>query len=244
MKKTKNVGTAARVAMAAMLALAAAGPTAMQSLAADTIQPCAKANTRLAATGKGDKDHDGLGDCSEKKVLGTDPRDYDSDDDGVADGAEVAGGTNPIDDDSDDDGIDDGDEVGTGTDPLDDDSDDDGIEDGSDADPAHELRSEIKGALQTLSCADNTLTVLGIAITLTADTEYEGAASCDDLATKLAANGGAHVEVEVTGDATTALVALEVSLEDADNDGSPDDVDDDDDNDGSDDDEHDHEDDD
>ncbi len=239
MQKTKNVGTVARVAMAAMLALAAVGPAALQSVAAETTPTCAKANARLAATGKGDKDHDGLSDCSEKKLLGTDARDYDSDDDGVADGDEVATGTNPIDDDSDDDGMDDGDEVAAGTDPKDDDSDDDGTKDGSDSDPAHELRSESKGALQSLDCAQNTLTVLGIAITLTADTEYDGAASCEDLATKLAANGGAHVEVEVTGDATTALVAQEVSLEDADNDGSPDDVDDDDDNDGDPDDEHD-----
>ena len=218
--------------MAAILVLAAAGSAALRNVAAATTPNCAKADARLAATGKGDKDHDGLSDCAEKKLLGTNPRDYDSDDDGLADGDEVAGGTNPIDDDSDDDGLNDGDEVAAGTDPQDDDSDDDGTKDGADSDPAHELRSEITGAVQSLKCAENTLTILGIPITLTADTKYEGAASCEDLATKLATNSGAHVEVEVTGDATTALVAQEVSLDDADNDGSPDDVDDDDDNDG------------
>lgn len=196
--------------MAAILVLAAAGSAALRNVAAATTPNCAKADARLAATGKGDKDHDGLSDCAEKKLLGTNPLDNDSDDDGLADGDEVA----------------------TGTDPLDDDSDDDGTKDGADSDPAHELRSEITGTVQTLNCAGSTLTILGIPITLTDTTKYEGTANCDELAVKLGTNGGAHVEVEVTGDATTALVAQEVSLDDADNDGSPDDVDDDDNNDG------------
>lgn len=225
-------GAAAPAILAAILTVGAAGLLRLQDVAAQTADPCVKANERLAETGKGDRDHDGLSDCEEKKVLGTDARDYDSDDDGLADGDEVASGTDPVDDDSDDDGLDDGDEVALGSDPHDSDSDDDGTDDGTDTDPAHELRSEIKGSVQSLDCTQGRLTILGIAITLDASTQYEGATGCDDLATKLAANGGAHVEVEVTGDATTALIAHEVSLDDADNDGSPDDVDDDDDNDG------------
>ncbi|MEM7217524.1 MAG: OmpA family protein [Pseudomonadota bacterium] len=91
-----------------------------------------------------DPDVDGLTDPQEA-VLGTDPNDADSDNDGLNDGAEVgangtldAGETDPLDADSDEDGINDGDEVnGTGplasfaaTDPVVFDSDIDGLGDG------------------------------------------------------------------------------------------------------------------
>ncbi len=78
-----------------------------------------------------DTDGDGLTD-EEEAVLGTDPNDPDSDDDGLNDGDEVdVYGTNPLDDDSDDDGLNDGDELNVhNTDPLDSDSDDDGLNDG------------------------------------------------------------------------------------------------------------------
>ncbi len=96
-----------------------------------------------------DSDNDGLSDDVEIG-LGTDPNDPDTDDDGIPDGAEIAGGdpnalddgeTDPLDADSDDDGLTDGDEVnGSGpladfgpSDPLNPDTDDDGLNDGLEA---------------------------------------------------------------------------------------------------------------
>ncbi|MEL7447874.1 MAG: OmpA family protein [Pseudomonadota bacterium] len=94
-----------------------------------------------------DADADGVSDALEG-VLGTDPDDPDTDNDGLSDGAEVgangtldAGETDPLDADSDDDGLSDGEEVnGTGplapfgaTDPLDSDTDGDGISDAIEA---------------------------------------------------------------------------------------------------------------
>jgi hypothetical protein len=66
-----------------------------------------------------DADLDGLVDEAEA-VLGTDPFDADSDDDGLADGAEVnTHATDPLDADTDGDTYSDGIEVLAGTDPLD-----------------------------------------------------------------------------------------------------------------------------
>jgi hypothetical protein len=77
-----------------------------------------------------DSDDDGLAD-GEEIALGTDPFDPDSDDDGLTDGDEVnVYGTNPLDPDTDDDGLNDGDEIALGTDPFDPDTDDDGLTDG------------------------------------------------------------------------------------------------------------------
>ena len=91
-----------------------------------------------------DSDGDGLPNVRERQ-LGTDPRDADSDDDGINDGDEISAGnpgafepgvdTNPLDADTDDDGIADGEEVTSGadgvvTDPLNPDSDGDGLVDG------------------------------------------------------------------------------------------------------------------
>lgn len=77
-----------------------------------------------------DSDRDGLTDAHEDADLDgvvdageSDPRDADSDDDGLLDGEEVDEfGSSPIDADSDGDGFDDGAEVGGGTDPADPDS--------------------------------------------------------------------------------------------------------------------------
>ena len=101
----------------------------------------------------GDLDGDGLSNLEEAQV-GTDPKDSDSDDDGLSDGREVNElGTNPLSDDTDGDGITDdleadrlctdpllpdtdGDDLGDqrevngDTDPCDEDSDDDGLNDG------------------------------------------------------------------------------------------------------------------
>jgi len=106
-----------------------------------------------------DLDGDGLGEAEERRI-GTDPRDADSDDDGVSDGDEPAfdedtdgdGRINALDPDSDGDGLKDGTELGvttpdddtdvgagdfvpdadpaTTTDPLDPDSDDGSVQDG------------------------------------------------------------------------------------------------------------------
>jgi ELWxxDGT repeat protein len=73
----------------------------------------------LPFSGLVDSDGDGLDDATEAS-LGTNPNDADSDDDGLADGAEVlAIGTDPLLADSDGDGHSDGAEVGAGSNPLD-----------------------------------------------------------------------------------------------------------------------------
>jgi hypothetical protein len=78
-----------------------------------------------------DVDDDGLTECAETAIHGTDPQDPDTDDDGLLDGEEVAFLTAPKDPDTDDDGLSDGDEVLVlGTDPLDPDTDGDGLTDG------------------------------------------------------------------------------------------------------------------
>lgn len=195
---------------------------------------CDRANQRLAETGRGDRDFDGLSNCEEKRILGTSAKDPDSDDDGLDDGDELAMGTDPLDPDSDDDGLEDGEEEHIGSDPLDADSDDDGEIDGDDPDPANDLDSEIEGDLDAISCpagGPGSLTLLGIEVALDGTEEYDGAESCEDLAARFAADGGAHVEVEVAG-VLGSFTALEVDLDDADHDGRPDLVDDDDDNDG------------
>jgi uncharacterized repeat protein (TIGR01451 family) len=113
-----------------------------------------------AGSGDLDSDHDGLPDVVER-VIGTDPFDADSDDDGVSDGSEPLydqdsdgdGLINALDPDSDNDGLFDGTEMGLGcdgpgtdlrrrrcvadadptttTNPLDADTDDGGVKDGS-----------------------------------------------------------------------------------------------------------------
>ncbi|MAS98410.1 MAG: hypothetical protein CMF29_05745, partial [Kiritimatiellaceae bacterium] len=79
-----------------------------------------------------DTDSDGINDGDEVNTYGTDPNDADSDGDGLADGYEVTtSSTDPTDSDSDGDGLSDGDEVNTYIiDPNDSDSDDDGVSDG------------------------------------------------------------------------------------------------------------------
>lgn len=196
---------------------------------------CERADAIAASTGRGDRDFDGLSNCTERQVLGTSQRDPDTDDDGSDDGDEVANGTNPVDADSDDDGLTDGDEDHLGTDPLETDSDEDGASDGEDADPADELDREIEGDVDALSCpgveGNGSVTVLGISIAVTPETEFEGVLDCPGLADLLAATGGAHVEVDVVGTGSE-LAAEEIEIEDADHDGSPELVDDDDDDDG------------
>ena len=216
-----------------ILVLAAVGlfvGLGVSGVVAQAAGPCGNA-------GQGDRDHDGLSNCMEKRVYGTSHRDYDSDHDGLPDPDEIEDGTDPTKPDTDDDGVSDGDEGDRGCDPANADTDDDGLPDGEDSDPADDLDSAIKGNATEVTCptADvaGSLKVLGIPIKLTMDTELEDVESCEALAEKLAANGGAHVKVKVSGDLSTEIVAHEVELDDIDHDGCPNGVDDDDDNDGS-----------
>jgi len=79
-----------------------------------------------------DDDNDDLLDFEEED-LGTDPKNPDTDADGLTDGAEVkVHHTDPLDPDTDDDCLTDGFEVARGLDPLDADMDDDGAVDGKD----------------------------------------------------------------------------------------------------------------
>jgi hypothetical protein len=89
-----------------------------------------------SASAQIDSDADGIPDVDETATYGTDPRNADSDLDGVTDGAELAAGTNPLvadsgaAADSDGDGVLDTDEATFGTDPGIADSDGDGWLDG------------------------------------------------------------------------------------------------------------------
>jgi hypothetical protein len=65
-----------------------------------------------------DADADGIGDDEEVLVTGTDPKNGDSDGDGLSDGVEVSSRMNPLDPDMDKDGVSDGQEVDQGTDPT------------------------------------------------------------------------------------------------------------------------------
>ena len=65
-----------------------------------------------------DSDQDGISDRDESLVTGTDPKNNDSDGDGLGDGVEVLNRMNPLDPDMDRDGISDGQEVANRTDPF------------------------------------------------------------------------------------------------------------------------------
>jgi hypothetical protein len=95
---------------------------------------------------------------------------------------EIEDGTGPTDPDTDDDGLDDGEEQDQGTDPTDADGDGDGTDDGDDCNPSDELKSEIQGAVQELTCptteGDGTLRLFGIAMTLTPTTKFHNVVSC------------------------------------------------------------------
>ena len=77
-----------------------------------------------------DSDDDGLNDGYEVQSLGTDPLNPDTDGDLLSDGEEVKEYmTNPLNEDTDGDGLSDEDEVEAGTDPTDPDTDGDGLSD-------------------------------------------------------------------------------------------------------------------
>lgn len=88
----------------------------------------------LDSGGQADQDGDGLSDVQETEDFGTDPFDYDTDDDQLSDGEEATLGTDPLSADSDEDGLDDHEETIEGTDPLAADSDDDDLDDKAERD--------------------------------------------------------------------------------------------------------------
>jgi hypothetical protein len=184
--------------------------------------PCRKADARLARTGQGDADGDGISDCRELRVLRTLANDRDSDGDRLEDGEEMKRSCNP----------------------LDGDSDDDGVDDGEDASPA--VEQEVEALLDALTCPQlevaGSITALGTTAALDAETEFEGA-SCEELATLLGEGKSVLVEIEILEDVLGALSATEVEAQkpkrgdhDDDDDGHDDDDEDDEDDDAKDDD--------
>jgi hypothetical protein len=81
-----------------------------------------------------DGDGDGLSDTEEEQVYRTNPNRWDSDGDGLGDGAEVTAGTDPRRQDTDYDGLSDGQESVVGSDPFLRDTDGDGISDDDEID--------------------------------------------------------------------------------------------------------------
>ena len=133
---------------------------------------------------KYDTDKDGLPDGIEVYLTGTNPRARDSDRDGLTDLQEVWIGTNPLDADSDDDGVKDGKEQKQGTDPSDADTDNDGFIDSVDYDPGEvdkAVEFELKGYVEEVN--DECLLYLssGLFPIDASGAEIEGVASCADL---------------------------------------------------------------
>jgi hypothetical protein len=179
-------------ALAALTALALGAPT--PAAAARKGKACARADARLARTGKGDLDGDGVSNCRERRVLRTSISDPDSDGDGLEDGEEVE----------------------AGCDAMDPDSDDDGLSDGDDPSPAPPPVQEMEALLDALTCpqedAPGSIAALGVSVALDAETEFEDA-SCAELAELFAAEGDVFVEIEILEDEAGALRAIEVEVE-------------------------------
>jgi hypothetical protein len=157
---------------------------------------CDRADARLARTGKGDRDGDGVSNCRER-MLRTASNDADSDDDGMDDGEELA----------------------EGCDPTDADSDGDGIPDGEDDSPAAPPKQELEAILDALSCpaegAPGSLGALGVTVVLDATTEFDDA-TCEEIAALFESGETVLVEVEILEDEAGGLSALEVELDDSD----------------------------
>jgi Domain of unknown function (DUF5666)/Bacterial TSP3 repeat len=155
--------------------------------------PCAKADARLARTGQGDTDGDGVSDCRER-LMQTAIDNADTDHDGMSDGKEMH----------------------AGTDANDPDSDHDGIDDGDDDTPA--LVQKVEALLDAITCptettpgtvTPGTLTALGINVSLTDTTQFEDT-TCADLAASLTAGEKVFVKVKILEDMLGALSAQEV----------------------------------
>ncbi len=114
-----------------------------------------------------DSDDDGLLDGEEHQI-GTDPYDWDTDDDGRSDSEMLGSGpipTDPMDFDTDDDGIGDGVEVyGTNpTNPLNADTDFDGLSDGGRTTPASGGPGTLTGGVPVDGAGTNALVIAGVA---------------------------------------------------------------------------------
>ena len=206
-----SLQAALAVALVAALGLAVGAPTAA-SAKKKAKDRCARADARLAATGKGDRDGDGLSNCRERQLR-----------------------SSLLDADSDDDGLDDGEEYDEGCDPTDDDSDGDGIPDGEDPTPAPPAEQKLEAFLDALSCPQTgvpgSLTALGVTVVLDDGTEFDDT-TCEALAALLAGStAGVRVEVKILEDDLGGLVATKVELEDDDHYVDHDDDDDEDDDD-------------
>jgi hypothetical protein len=206
-----SLQTALAAALVAALGLAVGLPTAASAKKKDKDR-CARADARLVATGKGDRDGDGLSNCRER-LVGSSLVDADSDDDGLDDGAEVADGCNP-------------------NAP---DSDGDGIPDGEDPTPAPPAEQKLEAFLDALTCpttgVPGSLTALGVTVVLDDATEFDDT-TCEELAALLAeATEGVLVEVKILEDELGGLAATKVELEEDHDDGDDDDHDDGDDDD-------------
>ncbi len=98
----------------------------------------------LRWAGDSDPDTDGLG-TADEYALGTDPRNPDTNGDGLLDGAAVDAGISPTGLDIDGDGVLNADEIARGTDPFNRDTDGDGTNDGSDCFPLDPARQQCPG---------------------------------------------------------------------------------------------------
>lgn len=196
------------ILMLSVLALGLAAPTA--ALAKGKGKSCASAEALFQETGAGDSDGDGLTDCRERRQLRTLLDDADTDDDSVADGEEIE----------------------ERCDPRDPDSDDDGIDDGNDETPGLP-EQKVEAFVEALTCPQlgvlGSITALGITVTLDDHTEFEDLA-CSEIAAQLALpESRVFAEIEILEDATGALTAREVEIEEGEHhDGHDEDTDEDD----------------
>jgi len=158
---------------------------------------CRKADLRLALTGQGDADGDGVSDCREARYLKTDPE-------------------NP---DTDDDGLEDGDDFGKSCDPRDEDTDDDGLPDGEDPTPV--VTQKLTALLDALTCptaevpetspfVPGSISGLGTTAILDADTRFF-VKRCEDLAAVFAeGEGNLLVQVRIVENSLGELHATSV----------------------------------
>ena len=161
---------------------------------------CRKADLKLALTGQGDSDGDGISDCREARYLQTDVQ-------------------NP---DTDDDGLNDGEDFGKACDPKDDDTDDDGVPDG--VDPTPVVTQKMEALLDGLTCptaevldpptpaVPGSISALGATVLLDTATRFKGT-SCADLASLFAlGEGNLLVEVKILENVLGELHATSVEL--------------------------------
>jgi hypothetical protein len=163
-----------------------------QASAKSNKDACKNADLKLALTGVGDSDGDGLSDCREIRYLHTLPNDPDTDHDGLDDGTEFKTACNPNDPDTDGDGIDDGD----------------------DDSPA--IVQKLEALLDALSCPQvgvpGSISALGTTAALDMNTEFEDT-SCAELAALLVPGANVFVKIEILENMLGELSATEVELE-------------------------------